>query len=69
MIHPSSRTDYKDGITASLILKWWTGSYIPTQVEVVNQNFVFTTFLFDVQYYRNSVKNNPAKSLVVSLEI
>ena len=41
---------------------------VPTQVEVMGQNFVFTTSLFDVQYYGNNVKNNPAKSLVVSVE-
>ena len=35
----------------------------------MGQKFAFTTPLFDVQYYGNSVKNNPTEKLAVSLKI
>ena len=34
----------------------------------MGRNFVCTTFQLDVQYHKNSVKTNPTKSLVMSLE-
>ena len=38
---------------------------IPSRVKLMTLKFVFTASLFDVQHYRDSVKNKPPSFLIV----